>query len=596
MVTIYELQLIDGFTMDVIKKMLPFVIVAESKEREKLRTSNVFKYGRHKLIGETSFLLQDQKAYKPDTSNSENGVALAKYAGNKMSYKTRYRFHYKDQVFAGLTVEKDAGEAFNFKNSSYGFDFYSAHIQLNNLGVFKRLTIGDFQAKFGQGLILWTGFGMGKSLDVLNIRKKGQGIRYYTSTNENNFMRGVGTTIKLGKFEFTTFFSHKKIDANLKQANTLESSEEQLTAFQNSGYHRTLSEIENRKAVDESIIGAKLGFAHKIFKISANFVGYKYGVDLLPSDAPYKLYDFDGESNLNASFDYQIFYKKMSFFGESAVGKNGAIAVQNGMVTSLVPQISFSLLHRYYQKDYHAYYSNSFSENSRIVNEQGVFYGLEFQPVSGLKIAAYADFFEFPWLKFGVDAPSNGNEYFVQASYSFSRNVDMHFRWRTEIKAGNFTNEGEALRNLENGKKEQYRYHISYRVSDLISLRSRIEVASYQQADEKEYGYMFLQDLNFSLRRLPISFYLRYAVFDAPYNARLYAYENDVLNSFSVPAYSGKGSRVYVMIKYSLAEFIDLRIRYSHFFYPGNAVIGSGLSEIQGDLKSELKLQVVVRF
>jgi len=596
MTTIYELQLIDGFTMDVIKRMLPFVMVAKIKEREKLRLGNVIKYGRHKLIGETGFLLQEQKAYKPDTTNSENNEPLTKYQGDKMRYKMRYRFHYKDQVFAGLTAEKDAGEAFNLESKPYGFDFYSAHLQLNNLGVVKRLAIGDFQAKFGQGLILWTGFGMGKSSDVLNIRKKGQGIRYYTSTDENNFMRGAGSTLKFGKFEFTTFFSHKQIDANLEQADTLEDTEEQLTAFQNSGYHRTVTELANRKAVNESIIGTKLGFAFKSLKLSANFVGYQYGLDLLPSSKPYKLYDFEGGSNYNASLDYQLFYKKMSFFGETAIGQNGALAVQNGLVASIVPQISFSLLHRYYQKNYQAYYSNSFSENSRINNEQGIYYGLEFHPVRRLKIAAYADFYEFPWLKFGVDAPSNGKEYFIQASYSLGRNVDMYFRWRTETKASNFTSVNEALKLVLDEKKDQYRYHISYKISDFIQLRSRIEISQYQQNNEKEYGFMFFQDANFNLKHFPLSIYIRYAVFDATYNARIYAYENDILYSFAVPSYSGKGSRFYAMVKYAIADFIDLRIRYGHFFYPTEETIGSGLSEIDGNLKSELKLQIVARF
>ncbi len=596
MVTIYELQLIEGFTPDVIKNMLPFVEVERIQEKEKLAFGKIIKYGRHKLIGETGFLLQEQKGFLPDTTTNENEEPASRYTGDKMRYKLKYTFHYKDRVFAGLTAEKDAGETFDYNKSAKGFDFYSAHLQLNNLGAIKRLNIGDFQVKFGQGLVLWSGFGMGKSANVLNIRKKGQGLRYYTSTDENNFMRGTGTTLKFGKIEFTTFFSYKKVDGSLAPADTIDDIEEQLTALQNSGYHRTPTELNNRKVVEETVFGGRLSTTIKNLKLAANFVGYQYGNELIPLEKPYKLYDFKGDRNYNASLDYQFFYKKMSLFGEVAIDKNGAMAIQNGLVTSIVPQLSFSLLHRYYQKDYQAHYSGSFSENSRIINEQGMYYGLEFHPVARVKIAAYADLYEFPWLKYGVDAPSDGKEYFVQASYSVNRWVDMYFRWKTESKASNLAIENEPLRVIADEKIEHYRYHISYKATDFISLKSRIEVSHYQQNNNSEYGYALVQDVNFDLRQIPLSFYFRYAVFDASYNARIYAFENDVLYSFSVPAYSGKGNRIYAMIKYAIADFMDLRLRYSRFFYPSVKTISSGLAEINGNLKSEIKVQFVARF
>ena len=197
MVTIYELQLIEGFTPDVIKKILPFIKVTKAVKKEKLEIRKVLKYGRNRLIAGTGFLLQKQKGFKSNIITNENDELASRYLGDKMRYKLNYQFHYKDRVFAGVTTEKDAGETFDFTGKTKGFDFYSAHFQLNDLGVIKRLNIGDFQVKFGQGLVLWTGFGMGKSVDVLNIRKKGQGMRYYTSTDENNFMRGVGHDHKI---------------------------------------------------------------------------------------------------------------------------------------------------------------------------------------------------------------------------------------------------------------------------------------------------------------------------------------------------------------------------------------------------------------
>ena len=53
----------------------------------------------------------------------------------------------------GFTMEKDAGEEFFKGKQSTGFDFYSAHCYIRNLGILKSLAIGDYHVSFGQGLI-----------------------------------------------------------------------------------------------------------------------------------------------------------------------------------------------------------------------------------------------------------------------------------------------------------------------------------------------------------------------------------------------------------------------------------------------------------
>lgn len=591
MYTIYELQLIEGFTPEVIKNLLPFVKVEKVKKKEKVKFYDVYKYGKHKLIAENAFQIQEQKAYKTDTITGK-----AKYAGDKMKYKLKYKFSYRDKIHTGFTMEKDAGEDLNFQNNKYGFDFYSAHLQINNIGRLKRLTLGDFQAKFGQGLVIWTGFGLSKSSDVLSIRKKGQGIRYYSSTNENSFLRGSGATLEFGKFNITAFGSYKKIDASLLEPDSSVNSEIKLVTIQKSGYHRTETEISNRKTIDEKILGTRFSADLNDLIISANFVIYGFQYDFASNTKPYKLYDLSEKSNYNLSIDYKFFIRNLCFFGESAMDKNQSIAVQNGMIAKLVPQLSFSLLHRFYEKSYQAHYSSSFSANTKINNETGLYYGVEYHPIRKLKISAYADFYEFPWLKSNVDAPSTGRDYLVQASYSVSRNVDMYFRWKKSSKAKNLTSEELIQKQIINPVKDLFRYNIAYSVNDQVQLNSRVEISYYLTDEMEQIGYMFYQDANFSFKNLPISCFIRYAVFDATNNSKSYAYEKDLLYNYSTASYSGRGSRMYLMLRYKIAEFMDIRLRYSHYYYPGVKIIGSGLSEINGNLKSEFKIQVVAKF
>lgn len=595
MLTIYELQLIDGYTIDVIKKLLPFVKVEEVKEREKVKIHNVLKYGMHKIIPQAQFIIQTQEAYKPvhDTILAESPNKV--FQGDRMKYLLRYRFNYKSKVFAGITMEKDAGEKFAFNNNYYGFDYYSAHFQINDIGKLKTLTVGDFQAKFGQGLVMWSGFGMGKSSDVLNIRKKAQGIRRYTSTDENKFYRGVGTTFKFNDFEITAFASRKKIDANLEYNDTIDSDLAEITALQNTGYHRTISEIEDKNVIGESVIGGNISYKHNIFKIGLNSIYYQYDAIINKSDNAYNYFELNENNNFNLSIDYTLFYKKISFFGEAATDKNYGTAFLNGLILDIVPQISFSVLHRYYQKNYTAYYANAFVESSKVNNESGFFYGLIFQPIAKMKISAYADMFKFSWLKSRVNSPSGGVEYLIQTDYYINRRINMYFRWKAETKMNNLPSGSDVIVDVDRQKKDYFRYHISYSASRMLKLRSRIEFSTYNFNNEYESGFLAYQDVNLILRTVPIGLYFRYAIFETTYNTRFYEYENDILYSFSVPAYSGRGSRLYFMLKYEILDNIDLRLRYSHFYYRDDDSIGSGLNEITGNLKSEFKIQFTIK-
>jgi hypothetical protein len=596
MKTIFELQLVDGFDMVTIQKLLPFVVVRESDLSKKIKLNDYIKYGNQKLVAETKFIIQKQDGYNASFSEDSSINNAPKYQGDHMKYLFRYKYNYKSKVYWGLVAEKDPGEKFEFDNQKLGFDYYSFHIQANDIGKFKTIILGDYQVKFGQGLIFWSGFGLGKSPDAINIRKKGQGVRYYSSTDENNFLRGAATSFKIGKLEATFLYSQKKIDANISETDTVDQLDEKINTLLNTGYHRTQTEIQNRKLISESIIGSRISIGWEQFKAGLNFVAYKYNIPFNQSNKPYQLFELKDNNNFNASFDYTWITRKMSLFGEAAVGKNGAIAVVNGLVVKVVSPLSFSILQRYYQKDYQANYAGAFAENSKVNNEQGFYYGLVFHPVRKLRISAYADQFRFPWLKYSIDAPSSGTEYLVQADLSLNRNVSMYFRWRNEIKAANLTGNVYILKPIIDEAKQNFRYHISYKAFPNVEFRSRIELVQFSRNQQIDYGFMLLQDVGYDFKAIPLSVDIRYCLFDANYDSRIFAYENDLLYNFSIPAYSGKGSRIYILAKYKLGKTIDLRVRYGQFLFSDTNVIGTNYDEIQGNVKSELKFQVLCRF
>ena len=84
--------------------------------------------------------------------------------GSNERYSIRFRHVVPGRVSIGFGMEKDAGEPFSRKYNDLFFDFTTFHIYLENVNkLVKRVVIGDFQASAGQGLILFSGYGFGKS-------------------------------------------------------------------------------------------------------------------------------------------------------------------------------------------------------------------------------------------------------------------------------------------------------------------------------------------------------------------------------------------------------------------------------------------------
>jgi hypothetical protein len=297
------------------------------------------------------------------------------------------------------------------------------------------------------------------------------------------------------------------------------------------------------------------------------------------------------------SADIEFRFKALHVFSEAAISENGGKAILAGALMELSSQIRTSVLYRNYQKNYQALYSNAFSEGSKIQNEQGFYMGLEMLPVKKWKIAAYYDFYKFPWITSQADAPSKGEDYLVQADFSVSRTLNMYWRYKRELKQENRDETEEGIPKLSEMAKSYFRYHLSYSPGENWELRNRIELSHYQKEAAKEWGYMLYQDVIYRPEKFPASFILRYAVFDTEsYETRIYTYESDVLYAYSVPPLYGRGTRTYVMLHYKFFENFDFWLRYAQTWYTDRKEIGSGLNKIEGDTKSEIKIQLRCKF
>ena len=595
--SIYELQLIKGLNKRMIFNILPFVTVEDVKEKDNIKLRNVLKYGSNQIFVRYVQTLEEQEGFSYISDSALAAKPNSRYLGGPQQIYTRYKYHYKDRIYWGFSTEKDPGEELFRGTQKNGFDYYSAHLQINDIGIIKKLNIGDYQVQFGQGLALWSGMGFGKSSYPLNIMKTPRGLKKYSSTNENLFMRGVGTTLQYKNLEFTTFVSKKKIDANISEFDSLENEVAEISSILNTGLHRTPGELEDKNAIDEFIVGGNLTYNHDLFKAGLTVAHYEYGADLNKASHEYNQFDFSGNANTNIGFNYLFTYKGINFFGEEAITQNLKTAFVNGAIFNIAPQMSMAILHRSYSKDYDALFAGGFAE-SKTQNEDGLYVGTEMFPIKRWKISAYYDMYKFDWLKSSTSAPSNGIDYFAQLDYDASRYIQMYVKFKQETKSKNLSVDYTTINPIQNYTNSKIRYHIVIKVSDNITLKNRIELSNYkEETEEAESGYMVYQDISYKANRLPLALSFRYAVFDTDtYNSRIYAYENDILYAFSIPAYYSKGIRSYLVLKYGVTNKIDVWLRYSLTRYTDKDVIGSALTEIQGNYKSQVKAQVRFKF
>ena len=208
----------------------------------------------------------------------------------------------------------------------------------------------------------------------------------------------------------------------------------------------------------------------------------------------------------------------------------------------------------------------------------------------------YADVFQFPWMKFGVDAPSRGYELLSQITYTPTKKFKIYARFKKEVKEENDTFEN-PINTLEQVSKQSGRVEVNYKITSAIALRNRFELSEFIKAKSREYGYLAYQDFIYDPMQSKFSGNIRFAVFNTPgFNSRIYAYENDVLYSYSISAYQHRGTRFYINGRYLLKRGLDLWLKYSLSSYTDLDKIGSGLDEINGSHRSEIKLQFRYQF
>jgi len=588
--TIYELQLVEDMDLFTIQLLVPFVTIDDTNQSvETWKLKDVMQASRHELIVRFDGTLEQKQGYLPVATEQSSVNPNQQYLGDPFYTSLKYRLKSSDKLQIGLTAEKDAGEPF-YGSYNVGYDSYSGFLQINHLWKFSAIVLGDYRANFGQGLVMQQDMSPGKSSLVTNVTTRSQGLKRQASTDEYNFLRGVGATVNLGNFNISAFYSFRMMDADTTGGI--------FSSFKTDGLHRVVTDFEKKNTLSRQVVGGNVTYRDRFFRLGFTTTQTWLGLPLSYEPSPYQLYYFRGQSQFAASVDYLFAWHGFQFFGETAINDVGGVATLNGLMFSPISVLNFVVLQRYYSKKYDTFFANAFSEGSRTNNESGLYIGAEVKPIRKWKLAAYADVFHSPWLNYQVNKPASGYETLLQVDFMPSRDVEMYGRFRYEQKEKN-TQEPELQPTtlIFDTKKASLRYTISYQVMQ-IGFKNVVEWNYAGVATAETFGFLMTQDIVYILPWIDLTLALRYEFFDAPaYENRFYVYERDVPYASYTPSLYGVGNRWYVNLDYQINRKLTVYVRVSQTYYTDNRQeFGTGLETINGNHRTDFRVHVQWKF
>ena len=541
-VSSFELQLIEGFDRETIESIIHYISFTKDRNKKRISIKALLKEGHNDI------LIKPSGFGKPKDSL---------YMGTPVKLLLKYKYNWQSRVTAGFTLEKDAGEPLFRKSLKKlpGFDYTSAYFMVSNTGIFSRLIIGDYHLRFGQGLALWSGYNVGRTIFASGYSRKARGIAQNSSAMETGFMRGAAATFNVKKFSITGFFSASPLDTRLDSVNN-------IASINVTGLHRDSLEWSRRHNTMLLSYGGRIAWKHDVSVIKINVINGIYSNALAVPSALYKMYDLTGTRFGNMSLDHRVVLGKLLLTGEIATSRSGEWAVIQNLLIQPAYGYTFFISYRNYSPAYRAFFGNCLGESGLPQNEKGIFAAITMLLSPKIAIRSFADFYQYPWLKYRIDAPSEGSEQQLQLEWKASPVTLLILKIGNKNRPLNLPVDSNVLNKVENQHRLSIRLSGRAQLSKQITLLSRIEWNQLIKTSGKGEGYLLLQDVAWENKTDRIGFTARVAYYSASYENRLYTYENDHRFSFSTPMLYGKGTRVYLFsrVRFWKSQTITFKI------------------------------------
>jgi len=553
--TIYEIALLPAFDRSTAMLMAPYISLKPS-DREAGRS-----YG-HTQMTVTATTRFDA---------SENGND-----GIRSLLKLK---HEQGRFSFGLTAENDPGEKFTFKNSP-GCDFLSGYLDLEGKGIVKSVILGDYKLRLGEGLAFNSSQWMGSWLSAPSFISGRSSASSYTSTGENNFFRGISLVMGIRNSGAVIFSSINRIDARLIfNEDSIATGVSNLVA---GGLHATASQLEARNSLTETVAGLHLTSGSENIRGGLTAAATLFSLPFIPDKSrPENIHDFKGDRLFNFAADFRAGTGPMLLFAEAGFSMPGSWGAIAGLRAKPSSRVTFNLLTRCFSPEYHAFHYGAYKAGSGSGNETGLAASVHLEAARHLFITAGADHYRIPAPRYRSAAPSYGRRIEIKGEYLPRDDISMRFSYTSSSREYDIASETGMASSVMH-TRQQAGFIFDCEAVPGFRLTTRISGSFISPSQEK--GYLLSQDVTHSFRKVPLRIWFRYALCSTTgWDSRLYAWENDLLSSFSVPALYSEMTRSFIMISWKPTDGFEARVKYA-------------FTNTEQGLRQEVKCQMRIMF
>ena len=500
-----EIAMIDGFDRDLAYKIAPHLDFSFKTKKYKYTPKQILTNANY------DFLLRVSA-----NNNSNNG-----YYGDLHKVLAKLKYNLDEHLKMGLTLEKDAGERFFYVDKGR---FRLEHISgfMSWTGDKLNVLLGDYYVQFGQGLSMWNGTYFGGGVEASSQLRIPKRIKPNTSCDETNYLRGVAADLELKSLTLTAYASYRKKDATIYVNE--DTGVKYFRSLSKTGYHRNENEMSKIGQVKEFVAGANVGYSFNTLMLSANINCLRYDIPCV-SESTF----------LSGSLNFVKIFKYSYLYGEASLSGDMGFAAMAGWYIQPNSYLNMELLSRYSTNGYHNVSNSDVGDNTFSIRAT-------MYPVKKLTMIV------------SVNSSDNSNSIFnVRSKFQMTRFASIYLDYRFSTKSSENTADDAKLPMNTVESKHKVRLNIEYLPYNFLTLRTRLEGV----VSGRDVGCLLYNDIAFRFYS-GISLLMRMTCFDTDgYDTRIYCYENDVLYSYTSPAYYGSGYAFYILLKIPLFRNVD---------------------------------------
>lgn len=536
---ISELQLIDGMDYHTRQLLECFVYAGNYRTgRDRVNFGNIAEYGRHELSFKSSIPLYVRDGFKYHSPEELRKYPNRQYYGNRCAHSLRYQFRFFDRIKVGITADQDAGDPF-FGPNRWGYDFYSPYIMINDVGRIQSLIAGNMKVGFGQGLLLGSGFSVGKSMLSSTLNRQQNSIKVHSGTSEYGYFTGTGVVLQFGKYYLSAVLSRTMRDATLSSDGTMKS-------LKKDGYHRTLLEYSKRHNVVEDMAAMHLMRSHDGINVGATFM---YD-------------DFSrGERLFSYSADYSVKRGRYSTGGEIAYSYEG-FAMTDNITWKISERTMLTALYRYGQDGFRSYHSMTPTDGEKTAT-RGLYLGMKTE-INYYTLSGYID----------------GRECQFESLYYRQRTDKFLLRLK--------------YRNKDDDRTLRLKFRYDHNQDGFHSMQSQLNCVSFFPSEggvSLGASVSHVSDFSFKDGKLKLSA-SACGFITEDYDSRISIYEKGLLYSFGYLTLYGKGVRSSILLKYRLSDALALTFKAGSTKYFDREEISSSQQRISADHKEDIEFQI----